>query len=149
MPEPNTQVNWEYRTLLLIWAGLLSVGPMLLLVIYLTQPAIFEFDRSQPFIGERYIIVPVAVLLTIWDLFFSYYRHKNYLRQSIADKNPELVRTALITACLNTVAISLYGFFLAWIFGYQYFFVWVLLGSAATIFYYPRRSALLAAQSWN
>lgn len=145
MPEPNAQVDSKYRELLLIWAGLVCLSPMLLFALYVTQPEIFGFDYQQPFVGDRYIIVSVAVLLTIWDLFFSYYRHKDYLRQSVADKNPDLVRTVLITACASTDSISIYGFLLAWMFEYQYFFVWVLVGFVATLFYFPRRSALMAA----
>ncbi len=146
MNNDRLEADWEYRNLLFIWSGLLVAEPLLLLCLYLIDPEVIFVDFSKPFIGEHYILVPAAVLLAILDLSLAYYRHKSYLRQAIVDRNTELVQTALIMACANTVSVSMYGFLLWWFFAYPYFVIWMLVGFVATIFFYPRRSYLQAVR---
>lgn len=146
MVDSAKQADWEYRTLLIIWAGLSEIPLTFLLVLYLTQAEIFVFDLSAPFVGDRYILIPFAVLLSVFDLCLAYRQHKRYLRQAIVDKDPELVRKALIFAGAKTVGLGVYGFFLAWIFDYPYFIFWIIVSFVATLCYFPRRSCLAAAR---
>lgn len=146
MNVSSAEPDWEYRTLLIIWSALMAMPPLMLLCVYLIDSSVADLDLSQPFVGERYILVPAAVLLTLLDLFLAYYRHKTYLRSAVIEKNTEFVQTALIIAGANTASLSTYGFFLWWLFSYPYFWLWMLVDFVATLCLYPRRSVLLAAR---
>jgi heme/copper-type cytochrome/quinol oxidase subunit 2 len=146
MADQNTETDWEYRTLQIFWAMFLAVPFLFMLCLYLINDHALPIDHSQPLIGKHYIVIPVAIFLALLDLFLAYYRHRSYLRQAVADKNPELVQTALIIAGAKTISIALYGLVLAWFFEYPYFYIWFLVSVVATAFYYPRRSALAAAR---
>lgn len=143
----KNEADWEYRTLLIIWAASFSTPFLFALCLYFIQPNAFHFNHSQPFIGERYIVVPIAIGLSIWDLCFSYYRRNSYLKLANINKDTELVRTGLITATASTISIALYGFFLAWIFDYAYWYLWFVVSVFATTFHFPRRSTLATVRA--
>lgn len=138
------QVDWTYRNLLIIWTSMFSAH-FLLLLLFVMIPDEFHVDRSKPFIGEHYAIVPLAILVSLGELILSYFQHSSYLKKAISTQNPELVQLALIKACSNCLVISLIGVLLGWRFEYPYFYLWFLCGIFATIFYCPKRSDLAAA----
>ena len=48
--------------------------------------------------------------------------------RAIVEKKPQLVQTGIIIGCAFCEAISIFGMVLAFLFAYQYFFVWFGLG---------------------
>ena len=142
MNGPIKQTDWLYRTLLIIWIALFSSHFGFLFALYVINPDIFQLDCSQPFIGDHYVIVPLALLFIVEELIISFWRHSSYLKRSISEQNPELVQTALITSLANAACISLCGLFLGLIFSYTYFYIWLLVGLLASVYYFPRRSDL-------
>lgn len=133
-PEP------AYKTLVIIWSALLASQILLLGLIYMSKPELFNFDFSQPLLGENTIVVIVVALLGLHGLFLSLKCSSKYLKLAITDQKPELVQQTLITSVALSESVSLWGVFLAFAFDYQYFFVWMIAGFLATVLHFPRQS---------
>lgn len=54
-------------------------------------------------------------------------------------------QTGLVLACALSEVCSLLGVVLAFVFDYQYFFLWIGLGVIGILFHFPRKDALHAA----
>jgi hypothetical protein len=145
MFSQKNNADWEYRTLLIIWTALFTSQLLLVLLLYVTRSEVFLFDQSQPFIGEHYIIVPLCIAFGLEELIVAYFRHSSYLKRSVQEQDPELVRAGLIIALAQCTSISLCGLFLAFAFNYSYFYFWFLIGILGSLFYFPKRADLAAA----
>jgi uncharacterized membrane protein len=142
----QTNVEAVYRTLVVIWLGLLVSQAMLLVVIYFAKPEAFRFDFSKPLLGENApFIVVSALLLAVSNLVFSFVVSRKFLNQAVAAQNVAFVQKALIVGCAVCEAISLFGVVLVFAFSYQYFFLWFALGILGTILHFPKRDNLIAA----
>lgn len=139
-------VEQIYRTLVFLWFALFVSQFLFLVVIFFVKPGLFKFDFSQPFLpGKFAIIVLIFLVVGITNLAVSFLLKKKYLDQAIAEQNIHFVQTALITGCALCESASLFGLMLAFVADYQYFFIWFILGIGATIFHFPRRDNLTAA----
>jgi hypothetical protein len=145
MRGQSNQADWPYITLLIIWVACLVAQPLFLIPLHDHNPDLFNFDYTKSFIGEHYIAIPLATIFALEELVTSYLRWSWTLGKSILDQNPELVRTALVLALCHGISISLCGIFLAWMFDYTYFYIWVMVGIFVNLFYFPRRSYIEAA----
>lgn len=143
----NQKINVEqmYRGLLMIWFALIITQLLFLLVAYFVKPNLFKFEFDQPFLGENTVIVLVFILVAFANIAVSFFLKKKYTAQAIAEQNVSYVQTAMITGCALCEAVSIFGLMLAFAADYQYFFLWSILGIAATLFHFPRRDDLIAA----
>ena len=141
--QPN--VEQSYKTLVIIWAALLMSQIMFLVIIFIVKPEVFKFDFSQPISGKNTILIAALVLLAILNFAISFLLKKKFLDQAIAQQSMGGVQTAMIICCALCESISLFGFLLVFIEGYQYFFLWFALAILGFILHFPRRENLIAA----
>ena len=146
MDRTTNQVDWLYRTLMIIWAACLVSHFLFLILLYEVRPEVYQFGQAEPFLGDHYIIVIVAVIFGLEALMFSFFRHSKTLKRSVSEQDPELVKAALIIALSYCLSVSLWGAFLAFEFYYSYFYLWIFTGILATFYYFPRRTDLQAAR---
>lgn len=65
--------------------------------------------------------------------------------QAIQTGSIALVQTAVIIGCAMCELVSLFGIFIAFVFDFQFFFVFSALGIVGTLVHFPRRSDVHAA----
>lgn len=126
----------------MIWAFTLGAQVMYLWMLYWIKSELFQYNPSEPFIGEHYIAVPLALLFMAEELLVSFFRRRHFLKAAVAQQDPELVQKGLIFTTANVLSISLCGWFLGWFLEYPYFYIWILVGILATIIYFPKRRHL-------
>lgn len=147
-PDPEAQ----YKTLVVLWAALLMSQVMFVVLVFLTRPKLFQFDLTQPFLGDgstksgstAAMIVGFAVA-AITAVAFSFAFRRRLNERAVAEQNTAHVQTGLIIALALCEASSLFGLALAFAFDYQYFFLWIALGILGMIFHFPKRTELHAA----
>ena len=145
MKDGKINVEQMYRTLAILWFTLFISQVLFLVVIFLTKPELFRFDFSKSLLDKNAIIIIIFALAAILNIAISFFLKKKYLNQAVADRNIHFVQTALIVGCALCESVSLFGMMLAFVADYQYFFLWFILGTGATIFHFPRRDNLIAA----
>lgn len=134
-----------YRTLVILWFALFAAQFLFLFIVYFIKPELYSFDFSQPLLGKNAPVIAIFALAAMFNVAISFYLKKKYLAQAVAEKNVFFVQTAMIVGCAMCESVSLFGLMLAFVADYQYFFLWVILGIGATIFHFPRRENLIAA----
>ncbi len=147
----NEKINTEqfYRTLAIIWFALFVSQFLFLLVIFFVKPELFRFDFSQPLLGKYAPVIIIFAFAAILNIAISFFLKKKYLNQAVGEQNVHFVQTALIVGCAMCELVSLFGLMLALVADYQYFFLWFILGIGATIFHFPRRDNVIAANHKN
>jgi hypothetical protein len=148
--KPNVEV--QYKTLLIIWAALIMSQLLFLLLVFLTRPKLFQFDFTQPILGESStktgssgaLIIGFAIAAVTAVLFsFAFRRRLN--ERAVATQDTAQVQSGLIIALALCEASSLFGLTLAFAFEYQYFFLWIALGILGMVLHFPKRDELHAA----
>lgn len=114
-------------------------------LIYLTVEEVFPLGLSQPLLGNNMLVILVAVVLSLHSLFLSFYRRSKLLSQSVNEQKIEVVQQALIVGVALAMSVTIWGLFLAFALHYHYFFLWFIVGIAATIIHFPRRHYLVDA----
>lgn len=147
----NEKINIEqfYRTLAIIWFAFFVSQILFLLVIFFIQPELFQIDVSRPLLGKNMPIIIIFALTAIFNIAISFFLRKKYLDQAVSEQNVYFAQTAVIVGCAMCESVSLFGLMLAFVADYQYFFLWFTLGIAATVFHFPRRDNLIAANHKN
>ena len=152
MQNQRPNVEARYKTLLILWAAMLMSQLMFIVLVFFTRPKLFQFDLTQPLLGERAgdsgstpaMIVGFALAaVTAVVLSFAFRRRLN--ERAVAAQDTALVQTGLLVALALCEASSLFGLALAFAFEYQYFFLWFLLGIVGMALHFPRRDELHAA----
>lgn len=138
-------IHQQYQILALVWFVLLFAQAMFFVVIYFSKPELFNFDFSQPLLGENPIMPPVFAILAITNFIISFVMTKRCNEQAIATQNTKYVQTGLVIGCAFCESISLLGMVLAFAFSYQYFFLWFILGIVGIILHFPKRRHLIDA----
>ncbi|MGD9561973.1 MAG: hypothetical protein AB7F88_07115 [Pyrinomonadaceae bacterium] len=151
MQKQRFNIEGQYRTMAIIWASLVMSQVFFLVLVYFTQPGLLQFDFSRPPIAEgngAAMITGFAIvaLITV-TLSFVFKKRRN--EQAVAEQKPAHLQAALIIALALCEVSSLLGVVLAFVFEYQYFFLWIALGILGMIFHFPRRSDLHAASYKN
>jgi F0F1-type ATP synthase membrane subunit c/vacuolar-type H+-ATPase subunit K len=142
---PNANAEQSYKTLIIIWIGLLISQLMFVVLIWFTKPELFKFDFSQPILGDNALIVGLFAVLSVSDIVIGLIIRKKTLERSVAEQSIPLVQTAMIIGCALSEAISLFGVMLAFAFNYQYFFLFSILGVIGILLHFPRRNDVHSA----
>jgi hypothetical protein len=141
----NSNIEQNYKTLVIIWAALLFSQIMLLVVVFFAKPEVFKFDAAKPLLGENAVLIIAFALIAIANLAFSFIMKKRAFQQAVEKQQIAYVQTGLILAYAFCEATSLLGIVLAFAFSYQYFFVWFALGILGIILHFPRRDDVVSA----
>lgn len=145
MNNEKPSIATQYKTLVIIWAALLSAQFLFLLLVFFTKPELFNFDFSRPILGDNPLVVVAIAAVAVSNVVISFVRRGMFYAQAEKEQKPELVQTGLIIACALSEAVSIYGLFLAFAFDYPYFFLFIALGIVTMLFHFPRQETLLAA----
>lgn len=143
----NEKINVEqaYRTLAVVWFVLLMSQGILMLFLSFVKPELFDFDFSQPLLGDDTILVLMLAIVSLSNFAISFVFRRKYINRAIAEQNVGLIQTAMIIGCSLCEAISLFGMLLAFTSDYQYFFLFFALGIFGIILHFPRRESIVAA----
>lgn len=147
MNETNQNISSEqiYKNLVVIWLGLFMSQLIFLVIIYFVEPKVFKFDLNKPLLDENAMIIIIFAVVAVINLTLSFALKKKFLNQAINEQNVSFVQTAMIVGCALCESVSLFGFMLAFIAGYQYFFVWFAAGILGMIFHFPLRKNVIDA----
>ncbi len=150
----NTKLTIEaqYKSMLVIWASLLMSQIMFVVVVFFTRPKLFQFDLSQPILGDdstkvggTFALILSFAVAAVTLVLFSFAFKKRLFERAAQAQDTAQVQTGLIIALALCEASSLFGLALAFAFDYQYFFLWIALGILGMILHFPRRDPLHAA----
>lgn len=146
MQNQNPNANAQYQTIIIIWGALLMSQFMLLLVIFLTKPALFSFDFSRPVSGGENLPLVIALgVLGLTTFTLSFILKKKFIDHAINAQKPAQIQSALIVGCALCESVTLFGVVLAFAADYQYFFAWFALGILGIILHFPKRDDFFAA----
>ena len=139
-----TDIDQKYRTLAILWLILLFSQLLFVVVIYSAKSELFTVQSGQPLLGEDPPIVIGAAFLALLTLrSLSAWERKG--SNGSEEQKPEYVQTALIRGSAFCEAISIIGLILAIAFGYQYFYLWLIVGFIGIFLHFPRRKHLYDA----
>lgn len=133
----------RYKTLVILWAALLTSQFVLLLVVFVTKGEVFRCDFSQSIYGPSAAMILGFAVAAVTCFLFSFAFKKRFFQRAEEEQNPDLVQTGFIIACALCEASTLFGLALAFAFTYQYFFAWFALGIIGILLHFPRKSDLL------
>lgn len=142
-----TDIDQKYRTLTILWLILLFSQLLFVVVIYSAKSELFTVQTDQPLLGDNPPVVIGAAFLALTNLVISFVMRKGAIERGIAAQKPEYVQTALILGCAFCEAISIIGLVLAIAFGYQYFYLWLIVGFIGIFLHFPRRKHLYDAST--
>ena len=145
MDESKEPVEVEYKTLVVIWGGLLLSQLVFAAIVYFVKPQLFHIDTSLPVMSEKPLIVLVFGAAAIVVFALSFILRNQYIRRAINDHDAGCVQTGLALGCALSEMCSILGLILALAFNYQYFFFWVALGLIGILLHFPRKGNLDAA----
>ena len=145
MQNEKTNPESVYRTLLTIWAALLMSQFMFVVIAFFSKPDLFKFDFTRPLLGEYAVEIGTIAAVAVVNLVISFTLRKRFTGQAIGTGSVALVQNAMIIACAFCEVISLFGLFVAFVFDYQYFFLFSILGIIGILLHFPKRGDVQAA----
>lgn len=149
MENQNTSAEQTYRLLMIIWFALFMSQLMFFVVVYFGKPELFAFDATKSVLGENPPIILAFALIGISNLIISIFLGKTFITRAIEEQKVTLIQTGMVIGCALSESISLLGICLAFVFSYQYFFLWIAVGIVGMIFHFPRRDNIHAASYKN
>lgn len=135
----------KYETLVIVWGALLVSQLVFLLIVYSAKPELFVFDFSQPLLGKHAIITVLFAAAAIAVFVLSFVLRNQHMRRAVIDQDAGCVQTGLLLGCALSEISALLGIVLAFVFDYEYFFLWIALGLIGVLCHFPRRQNLLDA----
>ncbi len=133
------------QKMVVIWGALMSSQFIFLMVLYFIKKELFHIDLSQPLAGNNPMLVAMGAVLSLTTFALSFAMKGRLVKQAEAEQNVALVQTGHIVAYALCESISLVGFMLAMLIGYQYFFLWFAAGIFGILLHFPRRKYIAAA----
>jgi F0F1-type ATP synthase membrane subunit c/vacuolar-type H+-ATPase subunit K len=133
------------QTMFMIWSALLSSQFMFVVIVFFARPDLLKFDLNKPLLGDNAMIVIALAAFAFVDLVISVVLRKKFIERAVTEQNIGLVQTGMIVGCALAEAISLFGLLLAFVFDYQYFFLFSILGVIGILLHFPKRSDVHAA----
>ena len=145
MNEEKVSTEAIYKNLMIIWLALFMSQFMFLIVIYFVEPSVFNFDFSKPVLDKNSLIIVIFALAAVFNFALSLLLKKKFIDKAINEQQVAFVQTAMVVGCALCETVTLFGFMLAFIAAYQYFFLWFALGILGTLFHFPLRKNLMNA----
>jgi hypothetical protein len=145
MVNNGKPITVEYRTLVIIWLALLFSQILFLIVTYAVKPHLLSIDLSKPLLGGQPLITLSFVASAIVFFVLSFVLARQHIKRAERDQDASCVQTGLVLGCALSEVPSLLGLMLAFVWEYQFFFLWIALGMIGILFHFPRKSSLDAA----
>lgn len=143
MTEQKISAEQAYRTLITLWAGFFVSQFIFLFIIFFIKPELLNFDPARPPLGggESPLVIPLAIV-AVAVFAASFILKRRFLLLAEKEQMVERSMTAVIVACALAESVSLFGFVLAFVDDYQYFFLWFVLGIIGLVLHIPKRDQL-------
>jgi hypothetical protein len=138
-------VRVKYTSLVIIWLTLLISQPIFALVIYFIKPELFDLSQRPPVMSTQPLIILAFIVAAIAFFILSQVLNGQHIRRAAADHDPGCIQTGLVLGCALSEVPTLLGVILAFVWGYHYFFAWMILGTIGILLNFPRKSSLEAA----
>jgi F0F1-type ATP synthase membrane subunit c/vacuolar-type H+-ATPase subunit K len=133
--EQDRKVDASYRSLRIIWLGIL------LLVI-----AVFVVTRFlQPTPEANNFMFWIMLVAGLGQLGASFLVKQKMLKQAITQRKPELARGAYITTFVLCESIGILGLIVYLSTGVEYYYFFFVLSGFGILLHKPQRDDLLAA----
>ncbi|MBX3244864.1 MAG: hypothetical protein KF685_10445 [Acidobacteria bacterium] len=144
--KESAEIDQKYRSMATIWFILLMTQFMVLgAAVYIGRQTIAAVEAAGTDQQENYLIVMMFAVASLSSFAMSFFLRKKMQEQAEQLQKISYVQTGLIVACALCESISLFGFILAVVFGYKYFFVWFVVGIVGIFLHFPRRQHLINA----
>jgi F0F1-type ATP synthase membrane subunit c/vacuolar-type H+-ATPase subunit K len=141
----NSNVEHLFRTTKIVWVVFFVSQISLLLALFLAKKELFGFDFRQSPLGEEPIVPIILAMMALFNFGLSFFLKTQAAARAVEAQNPKQVQTATILGLAFCESISIMGLVLAFVFNYQYFFLWFALGILGIILHFPRRDNFMAA----
>jgi F0F1-type ATP synthase membrane subunit c/vacuolar-type H+-ATPase subunit K len=141
----NSNIEHQYRITKIVWVVFLVSQVSLLLALFLGKPELFNFDFRQPPLGAEPIVPIILALMAFFNFGLSFFLKSQAVKRAVEEQKPKQIQTAAILGLAFCESISIMGLILAFVFNYQYFFLWFALGILGILLHYPSRDSLMAA----
>ncbi len=138
-------IKVEYKTLVVIWLGLLISQPLFLIVVYFTKPGLLTFDATRPFFGDEPLITLAFAASALAFVILSFVLGRQHIRRAVEDGDAGCVQSGLLLGCALSEVSSVLGIVLAIVFEHPYFYLWIALGTLGILLHFPRKGNLDAA----
>ena len=144
MPK-GKPIRVEYKTLVVLWGAMLFSQVLFLAIVYIIKPELLTSQFSQPLLGKHPIVIVLFAAASIAVFALSFILRNQHMRRAIIDQDAGCVQTGLLLGCALSEISGVLGMVLAFVFDYQYFFIWIALAFIGILFHFPRRQNLLDA----
>jgi hypothetical protein len=148
MPKAKA-IKVEYKTLVGFWGALLGSQALFLVLVYMIKPELFTLNFSQPLMGKHPAVIVLFAAAAIAVFILSFVLRNQHMRRAVIDQDAGCVQTGLLLGCVLSEISSVLGMVLAFVFDYQYFFLWIALGLLGVLSHFPRRQNLRDAGRIN
>ncbi|KXJ98716.1 MAG: hypothetical protein UZ17_ACD001002589 [Acidobacteria bacterium OLB17] len=128
-----------------IWGAMLFAQFLFLVVGYSTKPALLFLDPSKPVLGADPMPTMILIALAFIMLVGSFVVKKNLIAGAVGRRDVAALQSAYVVGMAMAESISLIGLVAAFVFDYQYFAGFIVLGMIAIALHYPKMSSILAA----
>jgi hypothetical protein len=145
MNKGKKTIKVEYKSLVIIWLALLASQVLFLAMVYVIEPELLTIAWTKPTLGNQPLITLAFIVSAIVFFVLSFVMRRQYGRRAVEDRDAGCVQTGLVLGCVLSEIPSLFGLLLAFIWNYQFFFLWIALGAIGILFHFPRRGNLDAA----
>jgi hypothetical protein len=138
-------IKVEYKTLVVLWGALLFSQVLFLGIVYMIKPELLSSQFSQPLLGKHPVVIILFAAAAIAVFVLSFILRNQHMRRAVADQDAGCVQTGLLLGCALSEISGFLGMVLAFVFDYQYFFLWIALAIIGILLHFPRRQNLLDA----
>ena len=145
MVNKGKPITVEYKTLVIIWLVLLLSQLMFLAVTYFVKPLLFSIDLSKPPLGDKPLITLSFIASATVFFILSFVLARQHIKRAERDQDAGCVQTGLVLGCALSEVPSILGVLLAFVWEYQFFFLWIVMGFIGILLHFPRKSSLEAA----
>jgi|GEM_PF-1035358 len=143
--KASDNVTDRYRSLILIWSGLVVSQLMFVIVIYFVSPQLFTGNMLQADAGDSSPITIAALMVCLGTWITGSILKKRNYAAAAALNEPNRIQAGLIVGCAFAEVSSIIGIFFAMALDYQHFFIFNAIGVLGTLLHFPSRSAIDAA----
>jgi hypothetical protein len=144
-PRTKSPIRVQYRSLVVIWLGLLFSQLLFFVLVWFAKPEIVSFDTSVPFLGDKPLIIAAFAGSALAFFGLSLILSRQHVRRAIRDQDAACIQAGLTIGCALCEIPSILGVILALIFEYPYFYLWIALGAFGMLLHFPRKLDLDAA----
>jgi uncharacterized membrane protein len=142
--EPKNDLDKRYRTLVVLWFGMLmSIATLFVFTLFIGPPF-----SGGPTSGPNKILLFVFAAVGMFLVVLSFAVKGKLLARSVDQQDASLVQTALVISLAMCEVSALLGVVERLVVGNREYYLLFLLAVIGLVLHFPRREALVAA-TWK